>query len=119
MVVISLPLMKSHAPSLPGNMQIHALTNSKTPAERLIGTLALAARINAAHAYRVMWKKTTNANVCTRVIRFFFYYYEIFSYVVPIIIICFYVPANPCNEAAKNACKKEHRQSCDGGMTFR
>ena len=49
-MVISLPLMKSHAPSLPGNMQIHALTNSKTPAERLIGTLALAARINAAHA---------------------------------------------------------------------
>jgi hypothetical protein len=45
------------------NIKIHALTNSKTPAERLIGTLALAARINAAHAYRVMWKKTTNANL--------------------------------------------------------
>ena len=27
MMVISLPLMKTHAPSLPGNMQIHALTN--------------------------------------------------------------------------------------------
>jgi hypothetical protein len=32
------------------NIQIHALTKKKTPAERLIGALALAAQIHAADA---------------------------------------------------------------------